>query len=218
LCRFAAYDVFFAFREAAMARLSAAAWVLGILAAAVTAGAAEASVSVKVKTVTYKISGKTGDALLEQMDRRGPKHGFMTHAIAQTSYTVSWNIDWRSDGRRCRVANAAAVLSVTYNFPEVSNAMPADLKRRWARFMAGVHKHEETHGRIAREMVNVAEKAVSGLSSKDDRGCRETQAEVKRRIADIYDRYEARQAKFDEVEHAEGGHVEGLVTALSGDQ
>ena len=43
----------------------------------------------------------------------------------------------------------------------------------------------------------------------DDRGCRKTQAELKKRIAMTYAEYEARQIAFDEVEHREGGNVEG---------
>jgi predicted secreted Zn-dependent protease len=148
------------------------------------------------------------------MDRRGPKHGFLTHAIAQTSYTVSWAIDWKEEDGNCRVANAAATLSITYTYPQVKGTMSPDLARRWARFMAGVHKHEETHGRIARQMVGVAERSVSGLSFADDRRCRRTQAELKKRIATTYAKYEARQIEFDRVEHAEGGHVEALVTSL----
>jgi predicted secreted Zn-dependent protease len=176
---------------------------------------ASAAVSVKAKTVTYNISGKNGAALLAVMDRRGPKHGFLTHAIAQTAYTVSWNIDWRERGDSCRIGNAAAVLSITYTFPQVSGQMSPGLERHWARFMAGVRRHEQTHGRIARQMVNEAERSLSGLFDGDDPGCRRTQVEVKRVIAAVYAKYEARQVAFDQVEHAAGGNVERLVTRLS---
>jgi predicted secreted Zn-dependent protease len=189
--------------------------VLAISAALCLAGPADASVKVKARTTSYNISGKNGEALLDAMDRRGPKHGFLARAIAQTSYTISWDIDWREKGDSCRIADAAATLSVTYNYPTVSNALSGDMKRRWQRFMSGVRKHEQMHGRIAREMVNAAERRLTGLSSSNDPGCRKTQAEVKRRIAAIYAKYEARQARFDDVEHAGGGNVEGLVKLLS---
>ena len=65
------------------------------------------------------ISGKNGNALLDAMDRRGPKHGFLTHAIAQTSYTIAWEIDWKEQAGSCRVANAAATLTITYTYPQV---------------------------------------------------------------------------------------------------
>jgi predicted secreted Zn-dependent protease len=187
-----------------------------IALAVVPAGAADASasVSIKAKTVTYSISGANGDALLDAMDRRGPKHGLLTHAIAQTRYAVTWQIDWKEKAGGCRIGKAAVGLSITYTYPDVTGDMSADLARRWQRFMAGVRKHEETHGRIARQMVNEAEKAVSRVSYKSDHGCLKTQAEVKKRTATIYAKYEARQVEFDRVEHAEGGNVEGLVSLL----
>jgi predicted secreted Zn-dependent protease len=197
-----------------MRRVGCAA-ILSMAAAFCLSGQAEASVKVKTKTTSYRISGKSGDALLDAMDRKGPKHGFLTRAIAQTGYTVSWEIDWRERDGRCVIANAAAVLTITYNYPEVTGALSADLERRWRRFMAGVRKHEETHGRIAREMVAAAEKQLNHLSIRNDRGCRKTQAEMKRRIAAVYNKYEARQLAFDDVEHSEGGNVEKLVTRLS---
>ena len=198
-----------------MKRPWAVAAVFGICVAVLTFGAAEASVAVKTKMTTYTISGKTGEALLDAMDRRGPKHGFLTRAIAQTAYKVSWEVEWKENAGRCRIANAAAVLSISYTYPRVSSPMSATLKRRWDRFLAGVRKHEETHGRIARQMVKAAEKSLTGLSYRNDRGCKKTQAEMERRIDAIYSTYEARQLQFDNVEHAEGGNVEGLVALLT---
>ena len=158
--------------------------ILGLGVVPTAAGQTTASVSIKAKTVTYSISGKDGDALLEAMDRRGPKHGFLTRAIAQTRYVVSWDIDWQERDGGCRIANAAAGLSITYTYPAVTSRMSPALQRRWTRFMAGVHRHEETHGRIARQMVNAAEKSISAIGYKNDRSCRKTQAELKKRIAD----------------------------------
>jgi predicted secreted Zn-dependent protease len=195
-------------------RAIAIAAILATAVVPVMSADADASVSVKTRTAMYSISGKNGSALLDAMDRRGPKHGFLTHAIAQTSYTISWAIDWKEKAGGCRVANAAATLSITYTYPQVKGTMSPDLKRRWSRFMAGVRKHEETHGRLARQMVDAAEKSLSGLSSENDRRCRRTQAELKKRIAMTYAKYEARQIAFDQVEHAGGGNVEGLVSLL----
>ena len=77
--------------------------ILGLAVVPVVAADADASVSIKTKTTTYSISGKDGNALLDAMDRRGPKHGFLTRAIAQTSYTVSWTVDWKEKAGDCRV-------------------------------------------------------------------------------------------------------------------
>ena len=54
-----------------------------------------------------------------------------------------------------------------------------------------------------------------GSLTSDDLGCQKTRAESKRRIASIYAAYEARQTKFDRVEHCRGRTREGLVSLLS---
>lgn len=176
--------------------------------------AASAGAKVSVKNSFYEISGKNGAALLAAMDRSGPKHGFLTRAIAQTRYTVSWEIDWTRTGDGCKVREANARLAITYTYPRLGGTVSADLKRRWDRFLVGVRKHEEVHGALARKMVIAAEKAVSGFSLRGDRSCGRIKKEVKRRVDAIYARYEAQQVAFDEKEHRDGGPVEGLVAAL----
>lgn len=186
-----------------------------MLAALVASLPAHAAVKTSVKTKNYSISGKNGAALIAQMDRRGPKHGFLTRAIAQTSYSVNWEIDWTRKGDACRVKNAVAKLAIVYTYPEVSGALSPQLKQRWARFMKGVRKHEETHGSLAAQMVKAADRAITGFATKNDPGCRKAQAAVKRRVDDVYALYEAKQHSFDQAEHQPGGAVDGLVRALS---
>jgi predicted secreted Zn-dependent protease len=188
--------------------------VLALVAALACPQAGVASVKFQTKVVTYRISGATGRALLDQMDRHGPKHGFLTRAIAQTRYSIDWAVDWREEAGTCRVFGASATLSIKYTFPEVTGDLPPELERRWKRFLPGVRKHELEHGRIARAMVAAAEKSVSALTRRNDRSCRKTRAEMKKRIDRIYASYEARQFAYDRAEHAPGGRVERLVTML----
>jgi predicted secreted Zn-dependent protease len=177
---------------------------------------AVAKSKVLVRTKTYAIAGTTGEALLHAMDRKGPKQGFMTHAIAQTRYTVDWELKVSRSGDGCRLDRADATLNVTYTYPQVEERLSPAMRKRWNRFFAGVRKHEETHGRIARQMVREAERTVAGLKVADDSRCTRTRREAKRRIDAVYDAYEARQIEFDRREHSEGGNVEGLVTRLLG--
>lgn len=177
---------------------------------------AHAGVKVAVKNVNYSIKGSTGASLLEQMDRYGPKHGLLARAIAQTSYAVEWNLDWAVDNGRCRVKKANATLAITYTYPKVSGAVPQDVQRRWGRFMVGVRRHEETHGRIARDMVVQAERALSRLAFDNDASCSKTRQAVKRRVSEIYAQFEARQISFDKNEHHGGGNVDRLVSSLMG--
>lgn len=182
-------------------------------ACVVAAGEASAGVKVSEKTRGYEISGKTGDALLVAMDRRGPKHGFLTRAIAQTRYSVSWTIEWGETRTACRVKSIDGKLDITYTYPSTRD-LPPGLERRWTRFLAGVKTHEKTHGDMARQMARAVEKSVAKLSVDNDPGCRKARAEMKGRMEAIYAGYEARQIKFDTREHREGGPVEGLIDRL----
>ncbi|KRB14844.1 hypothetical protein ASD99_11410 [Mesorhizobium sp. Root695] len=195
-------------------RLEVLACLLAIGALFDSAPAASAGTRVVVKTRTYEIAGTTGLALMEAMDRKGPKHGFMTHAIAQTGYTVDWDLDAGQDNGVCRLRRANGTLNLFYTFPRVASATPPALQKRWTRFFVGVRAHEETHGRLAREMMRATERSISGLKIADDRSCSKTRREAQRRIRATYAAYEAKQIAFDAREHRDGGHVEHLVTAL----
>ena len=193
------------------------AWARIVLfgACVAVAGEAAAGVTVSEKTRSYEIAGKTGEALLAAMDRRGPKHGFLTRAIAQTRYSVSWTIEWGETRTACRVKKIDGELDIIYTDPSTRGLSTA-LERRWKRFLAGVRKHEKAHGDMARQMARTVEKSIARLSVDIDRGCRRARAEGKRRMAAIYADYEARQIKFDTREHGDGGRVEGLIEALVG--
>jgi predicted secreted Zn-dependent protease len=190
-------------------RLMSAGLALVLIAGPVDA--AMAGTRVVVTTQTYSVSGATSTALLDAMDRSGPRRGFMTRAIAQTSYTVDWNLKVKRAGDTCRLVDADGTLHLTYIFPQVASPMAPQLKRRWRRFFAGVQAHEHTHGRIARAMVAASRKAVVGISTMADPACGKTRIEAQRRIKAVYAKFEAEQNAFDVREHGRGGRVERLV-------
>ncbi|WP_027053386.1 DUF922 domain-containing Zn-dependent protease [Mesorhizobium erdmanii] len=169
-----------------------------------------------VQTRTYDIAGSSGAALVEAMDSKGPRHGFMTRAIATTAYTVDWDLDAAESNGFCRIRQANGTLNLSYTFPRIASPVTPALKRRWNRFFAGVRAHEETHGRIAREMMRATEKSIMGLRVANDPSCSKTRREARLRIRTVYAEYEAKQIAFDRREHGDGGHVEHLIAALVG--
>lgn len=195
-------------------RLAVLTFGVAIAALCGSVAAASAGSKVVVKTRTYDITGTTGLALMEAMDRKGPKHGFMTHAIAQTGYTVDWDLDAGQDNGVCRMRGANGTLNLFYTYPRVASATTPALQKRWKRFFAGVRAHEETHGRIAREMMRATERSIRGLKVADDPFCYKTRREARQRIKAAYAVYEAKQNAFDAREHRNGGHVEHLIIAL----
>jgi len=197
-------------------RLAVLTCLVAIGAACGLAPAASAGTKVLVKTRTYDITGTTGAGLVVAMDRRGPKHGFMTRAIAQTAYTVDWDFDVSHSNGACQLRQANGTLNLTYTFPHVASTATPALQRRWDRFFAGVRAHEESHGRIAREMMRTTERSIAGLRVANDPSCYKTRREAQLRIKAVYAEYEAKQIAFDRREHSNGGHVEHLIGALIG--
>lgn len=184
------------------------------LVACLAASPALCGVRTTVRTETYAIASNTGEALLDSMDRNGPRHGLLARAMAQTRYKVNWNTDWLKSGGRCRLKSADATLSIVYRYPELARPASRKLERRWKAFMAGVRKHEEMHGKIARRMVLAAHNSVSRLARKNDL-CARSQRQFERIIDAVYAKYEARQARFDDLEHGEGGNVDRLLFMLT---
>jgi len=162
----------------------------------------------------YPVRGTTGLQLIEEMDRIGPKQGFMSRAIAQTVYSLQYGADYSASGDVCRVRNTRVKLDITQIFPSPVDTLSPPLAHRWKRFMAGVRRHENTHVRIARDLANVSERTILRTVTRDDADCRRMRALLKRTIRGIYAAYDAKQNAFDQKEHRPGGHIEKLVMAL----
>ncbi|MDP3896787.1 MAG: DUF922 domain-containing protein [Mesorhizobium sp.] len=186
-----------------------------IIASLAATASAVCAPKISTKSTKFDVSGATGAAILQDLDRRGPKHGFMTRAIAQTRYTMNSEADWKHDGTNCVVTRPLVRLDITYIYPNLAGPVPPALRARWHGFMASVKKHEETHGRIARDMAVAAEAAIGQMKVKDGKSCGRFHAEMKRKVASIVAEYEQRQRSFDAVEHKDGGHIQSIIKKLT---
>lgn len=184
------------------------------LVVCLTASPALGGVKISVRTETYAIVGDTGEALLDAMDRNGPRYGLLARAMAQTRYKVDWEYDWQKSGGKCRLKSADATLSIVYRYPELVRPASRVLGRRWKTFIAGVRRHEEMHGRIARQMVFAAHKSISKLTRRSDH-CVSAKRQVESIIDAVYAEYEHRQTRFDDREHGHGGNVDRLMDMLT---
>lgn len=183
-----------------------------------TVGPVGAKPIVKEKIEYYSISGKTGMDLLVDMNRRGPRHGFLRKAIAQTKYTSTPRGDIVHRNGTCRVVGGGITTDITYIYPKPASRLSRDLTRRWRIFQADNVRHEKAHGRIARQMAAELDRKIGGFSMKDTGSCRRAVARLKREVAAIYTKYEKAQADFDQREHRDGGAVEKSVLILIGDR
>jgi predicted secreted Zn-dependent protease len=197
-----------------MAMMAVVKVALAAMAAFGVAFSAQAAPTITAKSQYFNISGKSGMALMSELNRRGPKHGFMSRAIAQTRYSMRSEAEWTYSKGVCKVTKPIVRLDITYIYPKVTGPVSPALKQRWQAFMAGVTEHEEVHGKIARQMAVAAEKAIAKVRVRDGGDCNKLHAQMKRVVNVVVAEHEARQVRFDDNEHREGGNIEGLIGRL----
>lgn len=186
--------------------------------AALALAAPEASAKPRIteKTRYYTISGKTGLALMQDMNRRGPRQGFLSKAIAQTRYTTNFRGDMVHEHGVCSVSGGGVDLAITYVYPKPRGKVTAALAKRWRAFAAQTVRHEEEHGRLARAMAAELDRFIRDFAMRDGRSCRKAEARMRRDTNRIYKRYTKLQNEFDQREHRAGGAVEKSILRLIG--
>ena len=192
-------------------------WVALAISAAVMAMSGVAAIAgprIVEKTEYYEISGRTGQELLREMSRKGPRHGFMTKAVAQTRFDHRFLGDMVHSGGVCRNVGGGYSLEITYIYPRPREKLSRDLARRWKVFQADNLRHEREHGRIAKAMARKLDRLVSRFSMKDGPSCRKAAARLSREVGVIADRALAEQLAFDEREHRMGGAAEKSFAVL----
>jgi len=166
------------------------------------------------KTEYYDISGKTGAELFRSIMRKGPRHGFMSKAIAVTRFEPRGYGDLKYRNGVCRTGGAGIGIKITYVYPSPTAKLPADVAARWRPFIAGIRKHEGTHGRIGKQMAAEFDREVRGFAMKDKPNCRKAVSVLTKDLSAIAKKYEKKQSEFDAAEHKPKGNVERLITAL----
>lgn len=175
---------------------------------------AHAKTKVSVKTKYYDVRGKTGAEVLRQINRKGPRHGFLVRAIAQTQYSLSYGFESVQTAKDCRITKVEVKMDIVYVYPKLKGKVSKNLNRRWKRFLGGVRVHEEVHGKLAKQMAAAVDKTLHSTRVKGKRGCRKIKRIAERNVSRVYKKYERQQVAFDKKEHRDGGNVERLVTAL----
>lgn len=190
---------------------------LGVLFGAVLlASTVAARADVSIKTKYYDIKGKTGLELFYDMNRKGPRHGFLTKAIAQTQFKTDIKGDLVHSNGVCRTRGAEMAMQITYVYPRPVDKLDPALARRWKKFQASNIVHEETHGRLAKKMVADVNRAMRGFKLADGQSCRKANAKLMKDLSRIIVAYNKSQVDFDKREHRDNGPVEKSVLALVG--
>lgn len=162
----------------------------------------------------YVVSGQTGIDLYRSIGAKGPKIG-RTRVIAFTDFTLTWRRDYRptADGG-CTLAAATPKLTVIYRLPQPGPGLPAELRGKWDRFIAGIRAHERVHGEMIVDMVGRLEAASVGLTVANDPKCRKIRDALVAPFRKISDERVAQSRAFDRSEMSGGGTVQRLVLEL----
>ncbi|MBB4143753.1 DUF922 domain-containing Zn-dependent protease [Rhizobium rhizoryzae] len=161
---------------------------------------------------TYAITGKTGIDLYRSIGEKGPQAG--VQAIAHTSFKLTWTRKYEVQGTACAITVAKPKLIITYTMPKPANPLPPDVAQNWARFIAGVEKHERVHGGFTKELVQQIQDFSLGLWVENDPDCKRIREVLTKRLGELSKAERARNAEFDRIELSDGGAVHQLILAF----
>ena len=161
---------------------------------------------------TYAITGRTGIDLYRSIGEKGPQAG--VQAIAHTSFKLTWTRKYEVQGTACAITVAKPKLIITYTMPKPANPLPPDVAQNWARFIAGVEKHERVHGGFTKELVQQIQDFSLGLRVENDPDCKRIREVLTKRLGELSKAERARNAEFDRIELSDGGAVHQLILAF----
>lgn len=187
--------------------------VLGVLAAALAVPASARDWQPVEQIKTYAITGKTGAELYEAIGARAPEAGGGL-AIAHTSFKLTWTRTYTPQGSACAITVAKPKVIITYTLPKPANKLGPDVAASWARFIAGVEKHERVHGTFIKELVQQIQDVSLGLRVENDPSCQKIRQVLTARLGELSKAERAKNVEFDRVELSPGGNVHQLILAL----
>lgn len=190
----------------------------GVLAGALLgAGAASAEIVVTEKVNHYAVSGVSGRDLGRSMLRGGARTINLRHAIAATTTRFDFTDPVLAVERgRCVVKAITVRLSIEYQLPKWTGRHKANarLRRSWDAFYAELVRHEQTHGRIAREFARRIERELLRLSGTQAFGCSDFGAFSEARFAALSAELRRQQLAFDRRENQSNSTISRLQLAL----
>jgi predicted secreted Zn-dependent protease len=194
--------------------MAVASGAVALLAASCLPAAAETGWKPKETIERYAVSGSTGAELYRSIGENGPELG-MGRVIAYTDFKLLWSRDYRPqpDGS-CKLVSARPSLTITYRLPEARGDLPAETRKAWETFLAGIVAHEKVHGDIIVDMVKAIEATSVGLAAPNDPRCDKVRAELQGRLGALSKEQRARSRAFDKEEMQSGGRIRRLVFAL----
>ena len=135
-----------------------------LLAAGMISPAGAANVA---KTYSYySIGGATLDAILKQLDKRGPKVGITGHRHPGAMQTVfASRVSYQKSAKGCSVASALVTVNARIILPywRRPRAATPEVRLVWETLSADIKRHEESHVIIAKNHARLLEQALLAI-------------------------------------------------------
>jgi predicted secreted Zn-dependent protease len=153
----------------------------------------------------YRITGSTEKDLRQQLNVLGPPDEESGKIFdARTDWVINWYFYYNQGNNECTIDRVDVSLSITYTYPEwkpPSDASKA-LVTKWINYMQKLSMHEEGHGSLADNGVQIIYKTILDMppSTTCDALGDATNAAALEKIDDLKQR---QRAYDDETGHGE---------------
>jgi predicted secreted Zn-dependent protease len=146
------------------------AFLYAMTALATATPARAQAVDVQARLEHYPIFGRTAEALLREMQAKGPPGTFEPEKryFARAEYSVGWQYQFAKVASGCAISEFDVSVDTTYTYPlwEDRDKAGAKLNGYWDYFMSRLEIHERGHGDLALATgVDVA-KALKALTPR----------------------------------------------------
>jgi len=173
-----------------------------LVAALLTAGLiSPADAADVVRTYSYyTVGGSTLDAILKQLDRRGPEVSATGHRHPGAMEAVFTSRVRYQGAKGCGVASAQVTVNARIILPywRRPRAARPEVQLVWDTLSADIKRHEESHVIIARNHARQLEQALRAMPGQPD--CEAALAKAAVVTEQVLDRLNAAQAEFDRIE------------------
>jgi len=159
------------------------------------------AVNVAKTYIYYSIGGATLDAILKQLDKRGPKVAITGQRHPGAMQTVfASRVSYQKSVKGCRVASASVTVHAKIILPSWRRPRNAasEVRLTWETLLADIKRHEESHVIIAKNHARLLEQALLAIPRQSN--CEAALAKAARATENVLAKHNVAQSEFDRIE------------------
>ena len=150
----------------------------------------------------YDVTGRSWEALLEDLTQRGPRIGTKRH-FGRTAWTARWEIAYARpaagspQAMPCRMQHADVYMDVEVTLPrwDAPGDAPASLRRDWKSFVEALAFHEREH---QESIISAGRRVVRALETLKASSCSALQKKANAKARPIIEEARDYNRRYDE--------------------